>query len=454
MTARTARIVLAAGVAGWIANAVIQWGMSPILGHDEAQYAIAAQDLLDGEKVRWSYLSVGMSFVAMPGVLAGGGEGALRLLPVLAGIGFVLVVARLAREVLGGGAAAWAVAVLVGSRSFVKPAADLLSDLPAAALLIGGTAIVVGELTRDVPRRRLLLAAPCFAGAFYLRYGSLLPIGATGAIALVVGWRAVRRRPWLVVGTIALLAVLLVPFVGLSVAVTGEPLGILRDSSLVLGDEGYMGKSLVTYVTANPFWYYGIATTPALVAGLVAIRRARDRRILMLWLIAVGDIIVIGLTPIPQVRYIFFGLALLVILGVDEIDRWAGGRSQRVRRGVGVVAVAVLAVSWISVMVGSVRSGGARDRRQAGTLAAIEAIREDAKGASCLVIGRHTTQLQWYTGCVAVYDAPADELRRKRVYVVQEPGGKYQPELAGHVGVPRAIVNRPGVLIVTRLDPP
>jgi hypothetical protein len=270
-------------------------------------------------------------------------------------------------------------------------------------------------------------------------------------VALVVGWRAVRRRPWLVAGTIALFAVLLVPFLWLSLAVTGSPLGILRNSSIVLGEDAYAGKSLVTYATANPFTYYGIATTPALIAGLIAIRR--DRRVLMLWLIAVADIVLIGLTPIPQVRYIFFGLALLVILGVDAIDRWAGG-TPRVRRWVGAVAVVVLVVSWSSVAVGSFMSGGIRERRQAGTRAAIEAIREDARGASCLVIGRHTTQLQWYTGCVAVYRAPADELRRSRVYVVQEPAGKYQPELAGRPGVPRAIVDRPGELIVTRLDPP
>src|SRR5262249_20983413 len=160
-----------------------------------------------------------------------------------------------------------------------------------------------------------------------------------------------------------------------------------------LENDAYTGKSLVTYATANPFVYYGIATTPALVAGLAAIYRARERRVLMLWLIAGADIVAIGLTPIPQARYLFFGLALPVILGVDTIDRMA--RAPRVRRVVGGGAVVVLAGSWIFVAVTSSWSGGARDRRQAGTIAAIEAIRADARGESCLVIGRHTTQLQW-----------------------------------------------------------
>jgi hypothetical protein len=69
------------------------------------------------------------------------------------------------------------------------------------------------------------------------------------------------------------------------------------------------------------------------------------------------------------------------------------------------------------------------------------------------VIARRTTQLQWYTGCVAVYEADAATLARARVYLVHEPTGAYQPPLEGRAGVPRPVLVQPDVT-VTRYDPP
>src|SRR5262245_20076874 len=130
-----ARLVFAAGLAAWIANAVAIWLSAAPLGHDEAQYAIAAKDLLTGGYERWFYLSKGMSYVALPGVLAGGSELALRFLPMLFGIGFVLGVWAVARRAFGDVTAACIVVVLASARSYVKLSAELLSDMPAAACL-------------------------------------------------------------------------------------------------------------------------------------------------------------------------------------------------------------------------------------------------------------------------------------------------------------------------------
>src|SRR5262249_10344985 len=153
-------------------------------------------------------------------------ELALRLLPTVLGIGFVLAAAWLARGVVGGAAAAWAVAALAGSFQLVRRSSELLSDLPAAACLLAGTALVVGGLAREAgPPRRLVLAAPWLAAAFYIRYGSLLAIAAIGGAALAVGWRAALRRPWIALTTIGLFALLLVPHLVASQAVTGSPLG-------------------------------------------------------------------------------------------------------------------------------------------------------------------------------------------------------------------------------------
>jgi hypothetical protein len=445
-------IVFAAGLAGWLAIAVMTWLSAQPLGHDEAQYAIAAQDVLDGTPARWGYLSVGMNALALPGVLAGGGEIALRLAPLVAGVLTVLAAAWVARRALGDAAAAWTVAVLAGSYAVARRAAELLSDLPAAGCLLAGTAIVVTELTREgAPRGRLVAAAPCFAAAFYLRYGSVLAIAAIGGAGLVVGWRAVRRRPGIAAGAIALFALLLVPHFLEARAATGSALGILRMSSDTLGD-AYVGQALVTYVTSNPFLYYGAATAPVMLAGLAAIRRHRDRRVRLLWLIAVTDIVVVGLTPVAQSRYIFLGIVLLVMLGADELHRLVRAREPAARRALGWIAAAAVAASWISVVITLQRLEDSRARRSAGTSAAIAAIRADARGAPCEVMARRSTQLQWYTGCTAVYYPTAETLAKKRVYLVHEPGSPHQPEREGRPGVPRVILEHPKA-IVTRYDP-
>jgi hypothetical protein len=222
-------------------------------------------------------------------------------------------------------------------------------------------------------------------------------------------------------------------------------------SSDTLGD-AYVGQALVTYVTSNPFLYYGAATAPVMLAGLAAIRRHRDRRVRLLWLIAVTDIVVVGLTPVAQSRYIFLGIVLLVMLGADELHRLVRAREPAARRALGWIAAAAVAASWISVVITLQRLEDSRARRSAGTSAAIAAIRADARGAPCEVMARRSTQLQWYTGCTAVYYPTAETLAKKRVYLVHEPGSPHQPEREGRPGVPRVILEHPKA-IVTRYDP-
>jgi hypothetical protein len=92
-------------------------------------------------------------------------------------------------------------------------------------------------------------------------------------------------------------------------------------------------------------------------------------------------------------------------------------------------------------------------RHMRGTLDAIAAIRADARGAMCDVIGRRSTQLQWYAGCDAIYHADPTTLAERRVNLVHEPGKKLQPDLEGRPGIPRTILERPHV-VVLRYDPP
>lgn len=451
MSPRAVRIVFAVGLAAWLVNAAIQLWTSPPLGHDEARYALSAQHWLAGEPPRWFYAPVGMRYLALPGVLAGGGELALRIAPAILALGFVLAAAALARIVAGAACAAWTCVVLAASASFGKRATELLSDLPATGCLLAGIAILAAELVRDGgPRWRLVLAAPCFAAAFYLRYGSVVPIAVIAGAAILVGGRAIVRRPLPVLGAIALFAALLVPHVLLARELTGSALGILNDRHDV--SDAPPGESLLVYLTANPFTYYGIATAVALVAGLAAIHRWRDRHVRLLWLIGVGDIVALGLLPIAQVRYIFPGIALLCILGVAAILRWTAAARPPVRRAVAACACAIAAASWIVVAVTSWRQDESRRAIMRGTLVAVAAIRDDARGAPCLAVGRRTTQLEWYSGCRTEYWTDVDQIAQLRVYLVYEPDSGRQPDVAAQPGTPRVIAERDGV-IVMRLEP-
>jgi hypothetical protein len=181
----------------------------------------------------------------------------------------------------------------------------------------------------------------------------------------------------------------------------------------------------------------------------------RDRQVLLLWLVAIGDIIGVGLTTIAQPRYIFFGITLLVILGVDELRRWIEARPPRPRRMLGYAAVGGIALAWVIVLIGASVHRAGRSALMTGTLAAVPAIRRDAGTASCQVLCRHTTQLEWYTGCRAILYPSLDAIAvGEPVYVVRDAtGGAEQPNVAEMPGHHRTIVDVPSVVQVIRLEP-
>ena len=440
------RALLVAGMLAWLAIALILWLGAAPLGYDEAQYALAGKDLARGVEPRWFYLSTGMSWVARIGYALGDSELALRLPTFVLGVAFIVVVAQLARSMFGWLTAAWAVCVLAGARQTVKWSAELLSDLPATTCLLAGTLVLLTELAREHgPRWRIVAAAPLLAAAFYLRYASCVPIALLACALLVFYWRAIATLPAL--ATAAVFGALLVPHALAARELTGSLFGILLESKGVPA-QASPAAGLVAYVTSNPVTFYGPLMAPVMLAGLAAVTR-RDRRVTVLWLVALADLVALGLLTDAQARYVLFPTTILVVLGVDVIRVWI--ESRRSRYLAWIAATAVLgAFAWTVITL----AGHAEHRRTGmrGVLLAAEAIRAD-RSPTCYVVAHSYTSLEWYTGCQS-YSIPNDaHTRGDRIYVVDDPRSVWRPTFAEYPGTKRRVLYVPGVVEVVRLDP-
>lgn len=422
MTSRvSARLVLAC-VTTWVVVVAVNWlGRAP-LGHDESQYAIAAREMLAGEPPRWwFYLSRGMEVIAMPGIWLGEGELAIRAVSFMIGaVAFPFALWRVAQSArISNVVTATALLVLAGASGVTRVIADLNSDVPAATALLGAIAVLSDEVDRpEGARWRILWAAPLLAAALYVRYGSAVPIAVIVVAASLVGARTLARRPLPVIVTAALFVVLLVPHFALAMQYTGSPFGILLAARDIPG-QAYPGAGLVTYLTSNPFTFYGYLITFVLIAGLVSLR-VTDRRRLLIWLVAMGSFVAIGLVTHAQQRYVITSVALFTLLGVERLERLVP-----VVAAVGAI-LGVITIKWRLAVP------EARANRMRGTLTAAQAIRADAKGAPCTVIGAHFAQLEWYSGCHAplVMDAHwvGDALARgDMVYVVRDYVSMWRP---------------------------
>ncbi|MDB4961684.1 MAG: hypothetical protein JWP01_1683 [Myxococcales bacterium] len=415
----TERRILLAATLAWLAVAVLNVALGPPLGHDEAAFAVSAR----GGGPPWVYRSAGVTEVARIGVMLGGADWQLRLASMVLGLGMIAGVYAVGRAAFSARTGAWAAAVIAGAHPMALRSSELIGDLPATACVLLGISVLVGELSReDGARWRLVAAGPLFAAAFYLRYGSAPVIAIAGGVALVLWWRSILRRPLPVIAALAVFIVLLLPHVVQSLHATGKLFGILEVSSR-MPRRAYAGEGLVTYLTSNPFRFYGALVAPVMVAGLVGLVRppASWRPSLFLGAVAVGQILAIGVQSHAQPRYIFVATALLIVLGVEALPRFVPPSAHR-------LALPLVVLAWIGVVVTvPFYTRFLRDAR-AGVVAASSAIRTDRAGAPCLVVAKVVTQLMWYTRCREQRltslealppwpDVPGDE----RIYVVSVP---------------------------------
>ena len=400
----TRRLALAA-LAAWLAVAALNLVLGPPLGHDEAAFAVIAR----GEQPpgAWLYRSDGTVALARLGVALGGAAWQLRIASALLGASIVAAAFAVGRAAFGARTGAWAAAVIAGAHPMALRSAQLLGDLPAAACVLGGIAALAGELDREAgPRWRVAAAAPLFAAAFYLRYGSAPAIAVALAAAGLVWRRAIAARPLPALGVLAALAALAVPHLVRSHGATGSAFGILEISA-GMPRRAYLGEGLVTYLTSEPLRFYGVLVAPAMAAGLLGVVRTRRRAPWYLAIVALGQLVALGVQSHGQSRYVFVAVVLLVVLGVDAAARLARPR----------LALAAVAAAWLGVAGASVAVCRRLEQQRAPIVAAGGALRGDAAGRPCAVVAAVAPQLAWYSRC-QVYLAsqlaapiPADRVR-------------------------------------------
>ncbi|HUQ07750.1 MAG TPA: hypothetical protein VM261_34890 [Kofleriaceae bacterium] len=399
------------------------------LGNDEAQYALGARDLIgDAPDPYPLFRSLGMRVLAAPGVLLGGGELAIRLPFVLVAVGYTALVWRLAHRVSGGRveAATVAVAVQTSAWPFLMRTGEALSDIAAAGLLLAMIALALDDAARPQPRRRAWAGiAAAGAAAFYVRYGSA-PMVALVMAGLLVVFPARRR---VALAAAAVIAVAVVPFFVWSAAETGSVLGVLRVSEAA-ANRAYVGDGLWWYVSRWPWWVAG----PVMAAvALVGVATARDRVRVLLVVVALAQVVILGLRAHGEARYVFFATTALTVAGAA----WVAARPR--------VRLATLALCAVSAVLGGAYAVGRSHHmagRRSAMVAACAAVRADARGARCIVYTGTQPQVAWYTGCrthlIGGGEAPVDGARGyARVYLLSAQGAPRQPESGLAASSPR-----------------
>ncbi len=417
------------------------------LGNDEAQYALGARTLVgddggaSGTDPYPLFRPIGMRVLAAPGVLAGGGELALRLPFVLIAMGYVALVWRLAWRlggldaVAGRRAAVLAVAVQVSAAPWLARSGEALSDLAATALLLGMVVLIVEDVARARARMATWLGvAVAGAAAFHVRYGSA-PVIAMLVVGALVTLRE-RRAAVALAG--AAMAAMMAPFLWWSHVRTGDVLGVLKVSEDA-ANRAYVGEGLVWYATQWGWGMAGPVMGAVALAGIVAaLRRPLPgpsplpapfydlplRRLLLAT--ALGQILVLGLRAHGEARYVFFATTILTVLGAC----WLAAHTRpRLRQ----ITLALCALSAIAGAVFAVARADRMNDRRVALMRASAAVRADAAGASCVVMTGTQPQVAWYTRCrtrlLGIEPVVAEAAAGfERVYIVAGAGAPRQPE--------------------------
>ncbi len=306
---------------------------------------------------------------------------------------------------------------------------QLLPDIPSAAFLTAGFAVLIGAAQRrsvsmrgdderhrghdtaDGPTWWYLLAGLCFGWAYLVRELSVFVFPVI--LVVLVAWRLPLRR-WLQVGA-PMVACLLLEMV-LGALVHGDPLARLH----VGAEHGGAPLSELTRedallrlpraVIAYPQTIVVLATIALTVIGALLIRR-RGPLLMLAWLVSVWLplTLVSGLINpdhirinaslmrywIPVLPPLCIGAAAAVAAGLDAVRRRSpAGAQQRVALGCALVAVTCLALWCVPIaddIAGNPRDGkwNALRARLAASDGGVDKVIADSRTALILGIYQH-----------------------------------------------------------------
>jgi hypothetical protein len=414
---RRARVVerglVAAIAAAFVLTAAMVVIVAPQFTWDEAVYALTARRWLgEGPATGWGpHRPLILSLLGMiPLTLGFAQEAAFRVFGLAFGAGMIGATWFLARSLAGPVAGVGAALAVAAAPTLAGDAGLFLTDVPATAVLMVVVALLWRAMERsDAPGKDLLWVAPVAAAAFYIRYGSIVPLLALAVAAavvwptkLVAGWRTV-------VATLALTVVLLIPHAIFAAALTGSPFGIALAAQSG-AHPAFAGEALLAYLAMLPAglagfvpgMLIGIGVATCSVRVLAGRRPSGDRAtraLVLLVLAALVQLAVLGIFILPQVRYIFLAIVLLIVAGciaLTELLAHRGTAGRLALVGVAAGLVVSLGLNPFVLRANATESLAAYAwERELGIR-----IGQLTPGA-CSVLASDVPQITWYSGCYA-----------------------------------------------------
>jgi hypothetical protein len=414
---RIAEVLVLGFVVGFFTISV--WNLISVpapLMHDEAVYAVQARALLDDAAPRTGVRGHRAPALALAGAavqLVADTEQALRLVGLLAGVAALGGVWWLARIGAGPAAGVLAAAAVATMPAVMDSAASFLTDLPAAAALLACAGTLAWTLAgRDRAHPAVVLVAPLAALAFYLRYGSAVPIAALFLVAGTVWFSTLRRSLASVGATLGVGVALLVPHLVNAVREYGTPWGRVVYTAEAVGRFGETldgPGAFEQYMEWFPAWLPGWPVAALGLAGVVlaVVSLLREgpsdgtRLLLFLTLPAVATLAVLGVGAHAAERFTLFPAALIASAGAVGVVRLLSPS--------GWVAAALVftAPGLLLVLAGPATADGYREllahrdfgvRNNEPVRLAATWIADHTDGP-CLTVSSYQPHMTWYSGC-------------------------------------------------------
>lgn len=416
------------------------------LSWDEAVYALLTRHWLhDTPTTGWGlHRPPALSVLSIGPMLVGSEEWLFRIFPLLSGIGLVAACWYLARGMNGPAAGLLAALAVAVVPTLQIDAGLLLNDVPSTALLVLLVALAWRAFERPGPVGwRILWLAPLAAAAFYVRYGAILPLVTIGLTILIVWPRQVAAAWTKLAATALLFGLLVLPHAVLATLKAGSPVGIF-----LLAQRGaagaYPGAALVDYAAWLPSTLVGVLPAAIAVIGLLGAvhliadavvgreYRPSTRAAILLVVPAVLQIGVLGTFQLPQYRYLFLPMLLLVVAGSVVLVAVARRRDV-LGRTLGLVILTAAIASFVTAGTGMPERAGSRVDRLDWIRAAGNDIARLSDG-DCAILASDVPQLTWYSGCATYNFAAGRSANRDRLlvgehrYLVLRSDGRFQPE--------------------------